>query len=83
MLPIPRTINENVFMNECKDFTWAAGIRIQERDLLRWKRLLRPAVYKAVRQEVLRLTDQMRSATSDGYDVPRGQDITNIVLNLK
>lgn len=54
-----------------------SGIKIQTRNLVMWKKRLKPEVYKILEDEAFR-TNLMAKT---GYDVMRGNSLTIYVMN--
>ena len=64
---------------EKKDFTMANALEIQLENLREWKLLLKPQIYLQVLDEVI---EKNNKGYKSPYDVCRGGQITNIVMNL-
>lgn len=78
---IPESDIGNNIMN--KPFSLEDGLKIQEQDLIRWKQLLRPEVCVKVLEAVERQNAELKHKWANaGYEVCRGVDIANIVLNI-
>lgn len=61
------------------NFTVADGIIIQTSQLQRWEKLLKPEVFK----RVARAARRNNSKAKNGYEICRGTQIEEIILNLK
>lgn len=66
----------SIFKN---NFTIQNGIDIQTEQLNKWKALLKPKVYNQVQKLVTKNNDK----ATTGYDICRGDSITEIILNLR
>lgn len=77
-------------MTTTSPFTWQDGLDLQSFDLRKWQRLLKPEAYEKLKTRVSNETAdtfqwciQLRINSSQlGYYVPRGQKLTEIVLNM-
>jgi len=62
-------------------FTVEKGLELQAKNLAEWKRKLKPAIYAEVKAQVER-ENKWLAPDATGYDVTRGQSISNIVHNI-
>lgn len=65
-----------------KKFTVLDGLHIQAEDLARWRKKLNAEVYTALKMEVDHKNFDL-SENATGYDVFRGQSLTEFVLNFQ
>ena len=61
-------------------FTLAEGLLVQVNHFGRWSEVFNERATKALLAEVLRQNEKLIGEV-DGYDVWRGQDMTNYVIN--
>lgn len=66
-------------MGARKEFSVADGIRIQQQHLEQWKLLLKPDVYA----NLVLYAERDNGKARDGYDICRGTDLNNYLLNYK
>ena len=66
-------------MNERKEFTIKQGLEAQTIDLRFWESILNPVVYAKLHRAVMQTNANKPMET--GYDVVRGGDLQNWVLN--
>ena len=62
-------------------FTVEKGLELQAKNLAEWKKKLRPAFFAEVKKQVER-ENKWLAPDATGYDVTRGNAISNIVHNL-
>jgi len=62
-------------------FTVEKGLELQAKNLAEWKKKLKPRFYLLVKATVLADNDRL-APDATGYDVTRGNAISNIVHNL-
>lgn len=63
-----------------KPFTVRDGLFCQFHDLERLKRVLAPTIYQKLEEACAKQYGELPS-TATGYDVLRGQDLLNLVIN--
>lgn len=80
--PAPDTLIKNTMVT----FTVEDGIKVQREQLAQWKQRLNDTCYAYLCKELLKLMAPHSNGGkvfTSGYDVPRGSDIDNIVLNYR
>jgi len=65
-------------MYERKPFSVAEGLKVQEENLIRWKRILKDEIYESVVAQLLVINAEATIVT--GYDVTRGQMVDELVM---
>ena len=65
-----------------KEFTFADGLAVQQEDLAQWKLRLNDATYALVESEAQRLNKSIKKGFRFGYNVWRGNQITEFICNL-
>ena len=65
-------------MYERKPFSVAEGLKVQEENLIRWKRILKDEIYESVVAQLLVINAEATLVT--GYDVTRGQMVDELVM---
>lgn len=64
-------------------FTLGEGLIMQLSQVNKWKSVIKPEFHKLLDNEVLKLNDAVRATWKDGYDVPRGTEIDQIIHNFQ
>ena len=67
-------------MESEKIFTIVNGLEYQAKDLSEWKSILKPEVFKLLKMEIDKLNKKRNY--KNGYDVVRGCQIDNAMLNF-
>ena len=68
-------------MNDSDYFSINDGMKVQQSDLARWKRVLNDDAFVSLQQECVFKNAEL-NPKADGHDVFRGDDMMQFIINL-
>lgn len=64
-----------------KEFTVKMGLEVQREQLTQWEKILKPEVFKLLKDYLDKFNSKLDESKHKGDDVPRGTTIDNLLGN--